>query len=552
MFKQLLSMVLAISLLSTSVSAAQPEYPYLDDYEQSTVKGYDLSDYSDANEDIYEEAFVTHRSFIRIGDGGMRSFDNIIDQMYFNHFGNGFEYIQQHSTNVGTTLTYGTWVMEVLSTVTVAERSFTMTVFPDNFPFEVDEETGTWTAANDVELEEIVVAHGDVYTFFTLRNTSGRVDLSNSVDVSLVEHFDNFYNSSNRALFGMVMFVHYDEVTNTAGFVVRHSVTIEGQNKQNIHVDFAVDKIFADHNRFEKEVEIDLAYLLENHVATFIVEDHEIMARGELSIPIFDDIYLTNISFSDNTLLLQINSPISGRQRLSDRWTHVNLIDTGIEQIDWWYFWENRDFETISEEELLQMTELQMSRYLQDLYFIDVSLTDENFQTIGGRYVERAFFIPDPEMLSRIAFNVSGGYFNVVQPVNMNVPAFYSPIARGRVAAEESARITIYGAAYTIRDITVLPTEISFTVENAGVLLDILNSQWFDMHEHVRIELVYPDRISEYNTFSIGVGTEMGWGWWWDHQNHEPRKATLSFGGGAIDFNNLNAIKINGVSIELK
>ena len=627
MFKRLISTVLAVSLISTSVLASELEYPYLSDdaYEESAAVEYgDESSYDEEiaeeyaydyladNGDTEEDTSTVHGSeyeitaqaseitlppapvatstgWTTIGRWEERVFDNIVDQMYFNQFRDGFEYIQNLSADINRTITQGNWVMEVLSTVSVMGQPWVRTVFPDDFVFEFDEETGMIIIDESLELEEVVYHQVEAYTFFTLRDTSGTIDLSNQINVGLEENWDSprRLEAVPQLFAGMANFLFYDEDTNTAVFIVRHHGQFREDDMQSVDVEFTVNRIVADSNTIDAEVAIDLLYLLENHEATFIVEGEdyvfgphgprvwggmgihssealevfgtdfdpfapgrELMAVAELNIPLYADVYLTNISLIDNILRVQIASPAQENQWPQERWVGSTLVDTRVETPDW----ADVDWETITDEEMMDIRNLWTSRFLQSAYRLDRSTRDEDFQQMGRSYMDHAFIIEDLEMLNHIAFEITGSYFSIVQSLNLVAPPFESPVIGSRFAAEQ-ARVTIYGATYTIRNIAVSPLEIRFTIEDAGVLANLVNArdrdpvhgEWFNLHDHIQVELVYLDgTVREYESFTSGMGISGSW-----RGNYEPSEITLNFGGSGINLSNLDAIRINGVLIPL-
>ena len=169
MFKKLLALAVVMMFFSTSVTAsARPEAFMPVPVHSSPV-------------------FVggTTRAFDSWSMHG-RVFDNAIDQVYFNQFGEGFEFIQNQSTPVNQKVTYGNWELEIISSVAVADRLFESTIFPENLSFTYNEETGEFApAVYDEESGELILieggwegfereiaAHVTMYTFFAVRSLS--------------------------------------------------------------------------------------------------------------------------------------------------------------------------------------------------------------------------------------------------------------------------------------------------------------------------------------------------------------------------------------------
>ena len=574
MFKKLLITVLTIVFLSTSALIAA-ELDNGDATEYKVTK-------SETTQIIGGGSGGGSFTFSSPWSGEQRTFDNVIDQMYYNQFGDGFEIIQRHSTDINRVINHANWQLEVLSTVTIAERSFMSTIWPDNVIFNFDEETGTWSMIDgetgevilEEELEKVKRTPVRVQTFFSLKNTSSEIDLTSGINVGFVEDFSN-----RDSFWGHANFVHFDEETGIAYLIATHSTSLE-ELGDNISIDFTINRILAEWKHFIDEVEIDFAYHLENHEATFVVEnckvdssgwprgrsgsasgelreilgedfdpfsmDTEIMTRGELSISLAHGVYLSNIAFRDNILLVQTSRQDDRHSSWpQESWTHVSLIDTRIEAIDW------EKVSTMNEEAAAELFDLHMNRYIQSLYSIDVSLMDENFQLIGDRrYMEEAFYIENLELLNYLAFEVSHGYFAIVQSVNLVVPSFLSPVINQSLALETNVEIVIYGTTYTIKDIEISPLEISFVIDNPQRLLDVMDSynnrhQWFDLGEHIQVELINVDGTEgKYSIRSIGWGTS------WE--NDKVTELRAFFGGSVLDIDNLAAIRVNGVLVELQ
>ena len=564
MFKKLLISALVIVFLSTSaLVAAELDNEYATGYETAPTADVETTQATGGGSD---------RSATFSSWDGDRTFDNVVDLMYFNQFGDGFEFIQYHSTDLNRTINHANWQLRVISTVAIAERPFTSSVWPDNAIVKFDEETGDWSIINEEtgevileeELEEMELTSVRVHTFFSLQDTSGEIDFATGIDVEFMEDFSGERSFGDGVFWGHAGWGYFDEESRTMYFTATHWGTVE-ELDDSISLDFVINRILADLRHSTYDVEIDFAYLLENHEATFVVEhtfwrggsssgemreilgedfdpfspDTETMARGELNIPLANGVYLSNIALKDNLLLVQTRQ----RDFLRESWTHASLVDTRVEPTDW------EKVSAMNEEEVEEFFDSWVSRHLWSLYSIDVSPMDEYFQIIGNRYMEEVFHLEDLDILNYLAFEVSHGYFAIVQSVNLSVPSFFSPVINQRLVLDSSVEVVIYGTTYTIKDIEISPLEISFAIDNPQPLFDIINDhtrqQWFDLGEHVQIELIHLDGTESEHSVRSG-----GWSTSWDLDEIVELRAF--FGGSVLDINNLAAIRINGILVELQ
>jgi hypothetical protein len=117
---------------------------------------------------------------------------------------------------------------------------------------------------------------------------------------------------------------------------------------------------------------------------------------------------------------------------------------------------------------------------------------------------------------------------------------------------DESREDEGYGKTYTIRDFMISPLEISFAIDNARPLTEMMEdpSSLFRISEHVRIELVYEDgAVREYNMTLTGWSVSVDWA---DNYEREPSEARVYFGGSVVDVETLAAIRVNGVDIKFE
>ena len=527
----------------------------------------------------------------------MPTFDNPIDYVYWSVFGDGFEFMQNASVNINRTINHGNLQLRVLSSVAIAGQTFTQIVWPENVIQIFDEETGIWQMICDdtgevidwEDLEHVEATDLTVYTFLSLRDTTGEISMA-STQLSLEQDLGAVITAGEGFFFGHIRFGHYDEENDTAYFAAVHSTHVENPGR-TMPISFTIDHILAGEQHYSDEIKIDLAALLDSHQATFIVEDYEsdpfgrtfsrsgstageiheilgadfdplrmdaeIMARGELNIHIAHDIYLTNIAFRDNLLLLQIRQEDNIWRFPQDRWAHFgDMVDTRTGPLDWVELTAEIDFLTMDPDEFEAWDEklrlIWSSRYINNLYSIDVSLFDDDFQIIGNRrYTEMAFHIEDMELINYLAFNVFGGHFEVVQPVNFNISHRRVPVIGGSVTIDAAIELMIAGTRYTASDFTLSPMEISFAIDNGQSLLDALDdfTRRFSIGDYIQIELIYADGTeSEFpaNQFSWSSS----WNWLEEDEEDELVEVRLILFGGVVDIDNLVAIRVNGERID--
>ena len=524
------------------------------------------------------------------GGWEMRTFDDPIDQIYYNTFGEGFELVQSRSNSINSTLTSGEWQLSVISSIAVPGMTFTTTIWPENATFVIDEENWTREVIDgdtgepiDMEaLEQVEYTDMQVTTFLALQDTTGRVPL-NGVNLTLVDAFDpDDMMSRSSFFFGHINFVHFDEDTNTAYFAARHNSSVR-EAGDSVEISFTIDQIFADVQMIMEEIDIDIADLLESHEATFITleasqrfgggfsshdmfevmgqdfdpfsGDIEAMERGELSIYLAENMYLTNIAVRDNLLHLQTSQEDQIGWPTA-RWAHLMIVDNRIEPFDWEELLADIDVFTATEAEMEEWNlrfEPYAARYIQGIFGFDVSPVDEDFILIGNRrYNEQVIYIRDSELINNLGFIVSGSYHAVVQPVDFAVSAEASVLG-GRIESDASARVRIDGRSYIIGDFTITPLELSFGIEDAQTLVDRMNdhTRFFSMEEHIELELIHAD-----GTVTEHSGRQTGWsfGHIWDEDGEvtELTETKVNFGGIVIDIDDLVAVRVNGIRIDLR
>ena len=289
----------------------------------------------------------------------------------------------------------------------------------------------------------------------------------------------------------------------------------------------------------------------------------ELMTIGELNIQLNEDFTLGNIAIRDNFLILQVREPDSPAVP-AKRWSLLTLIDSRIEPVNW-EVWEaawNELLETGTEEEqfefIMELSALGSGRYLNDLYNIDVTPTDADFMQIGNmRYLERVFHIPLLEDLEYLNFFVTGRYFNIISPVNINV-SVTAPIIGGKLTAvneDAYAAVTIEDSNFTFRNFTITTMNIDFDVDEAQAMIELMNDfdRIFVPTNYFDIYLLYVDGTEvRYDGFTTGWSWTEGAVSIYGAESTEPAEVSMTIGGGIIDVDNLSAIRINGTRIDVR
>ena len=598
--KILMTLSLAgIIAMSAAVPATAQEVSDGYDYYQAVIPSgddYTIADSTEAVEDIVipVEALAPGGTF-SISPWGfeMPTFDNPIDYVYFMTFGPGFEFMQNTSVDINRTINQGNWQLRVLSSVAVAGQTFPHIIWPENVIQFFDEETEIWQLIIEdtgevidwESFEEVEFTDLDVYTFLSLRDTAGQVSMAN-VQLSLEEDSPAFFMTGDDGFFfGHIRFVHYDEENDTAYFAAVHRANRRTPGR-TMNISFTIDHIFAGEQNYSDEVKIDLAAMLNNHQASFITEgyeidgltvhllgggtsmemyevlgadfdlfspDMEIMALNELNVPIAYGIYLTNIDFRDNLLRIQTSQEDTWRFP-QESWAHFGgLIDPRVESPDWDELWAGRDFFAMDHDELMAWEEevslLWANRYIHNLYNISFALFGEEFESIGKQYAEWVFYIEDADLLNYLAFNVFGGHFEVVQPVNFNISHRRVPVIGGSITIDAEVEIRIDGTRHTVGDFIILPLELSFSIDNAQAIMDVFNdhTRWFNIGDYIQIDLIHADGSeSEFSTQLAGWSTGGHW-----LEDEEELIELRVFFHGIFDIDNISAIRVNGTRIDI-
>jgi len=336
----------------------------------------------------------------------LQIFDDVLDQIYFNYFGEGFQFLLRHSEELNEVITYGDFTVELLTAVAIAgeERLF-------NF----GEETETFRNVN-------------AFVFLSMQDGSGEIDFSDFLDGTL--RLAPWANSH-------ILF--YDEETSTAYFVVE--VYNSMRKRDSISIDFKINTIFSDKRHFSEIIELDLVELLENHEATTTTEDSgmfshmfwrqeakellderfaehfhrrrivdnetsiETLVRDELSISLCQDRYISNIAIIQGLLHLQINEGIIGGG-----------------------FWPVSGTWPVERSSSLSLIDTRSGDHIRDISTLFLEERDEEFNMVSDRrYKEWIYHFPDADTLNYLAISIVGDYFNTFIPLNISA-SFDLPI----------------------------------------------------------------------------------------------------------------------------
>ena len=151
--------------------------------------------------------------------------NNVIDQIYYSLFGDGFEFNPNQGSNVSQTIIQDNWQLEFLSAVAVIGSSFTTSVQPNHF----------------VEFTDV-----GIYTIFSLQDLSGQIDLSIDTAHLLTDGFSDPARAERSGLsFGHILPAHFDTESGTTYFVVKHYATVE-EIGDSFSLNIAIDHILSD------------------------------------------------------------------------------------------------------------------------------------------------------------------------------------------------------------------------------------------------------------------------------------------------------------------
>ena len=145
---------------------------------------------------------------------------------------------------------------------------------PKNIMLILSVAIGEATAPMYENFETVDVSDTIIYTFFTLRDISGQIDVGSGVQLGLQEmdmtsHTRSFHT---RSFMEGISMLHFDYETGLMYFVAKYRNPAE-QTTDNISMDFVIDRIFADSRSVAQEINIDFPALLEQHQATFFVAE---------------------------------------------------------------------------------------------------------------------------------------------------------------------------------------------------------------------------------------------------------------------------------------
>lgn len=461
---------------------------------------------------------------INSGGGGMTvipiemhipSFENPVDQMYYNVFGEGFELMQQRSRQVNRVIYQDGIKMEIFSTITVRKNLF-------------DDERGQTNTS---------------FTFFTLQDqTENRV----SSDMQLNLNTDDLQDHT-RPVWAHERLIDFDEDTQTATFVVEHRFWSihEENNSIHEHVNLVIEGIVKDRVYVDEILkDIDIAYLVNSHTPTleenntsletinddFPIEERKSLVRDELEIPIegWESAYISNIALKDNMLHIQTN-------------TH-RAFDIDRSSIDWWTSYSiNNLINTNTGEFIWPIDTLRIDNFDEEGNFID-----------NRQYEEFIFYIEDLDSLPYYYINLNGGYFETIIDTNLEV-SFYSPVIKENIIIEE-VKILIGGEEVYINSIQISPLEIRLGIEPHGIELNNYDLHYF-INDNVNLTLIFEDGTDQENIQKRWGHNSWGMNWSWvedDTNDIIITEASMVLRGLVINVEELAAVNINGTVIEVK
>lgn len=538
-FKQLITGTLAMTLVTTSVFAAG-EYPY---------------DHMEAREGVTYEVQGTETpidtprgaaagGWVDLGPFERRIFDNIVDQMYYDQFGDGFEFLQRNSQDINRVATYGNLRMEVLSSIAIGGGL--------QYSYDFNRETQEFTRSDEPAYRLV-----EVYTFFSLIDTSGAVEFSERMAMGMRPEeppADDFYRRWVSA--GGARFLFQDEETGAGIFSVHHS-GFQGADATDVNINVTLESIMSDLTMIDELIDLDISALVEAHEATTIMiagedlrgwgtslsreevgEDfspseinHEVLTRDELNIPLTEGIYLSNIALIGNALHVQFNEYTDGMFHggPSERW--VNVFVTDINRADSENPWE---------------------AHISADIFLDVSLADSDFNLINNRrHTEHVFRLENLDDLSNFSFSLMGSYFRNVMRVNLGVDSLVLPINTQVIALDDVIEVLTSeasgGQMVTISDIVITPMGVSYSIINAEHLWTMANRAddlWFHPMDSITIMLTYSDGTQ---VVYEGMGGSFGLGG--TYPNFDTMHVAIT--GVAIDLDNLVSISFGATVVNL-
>ena len=307
-----------------------------------------------------------------------------------------YVYMLERGTPINQILTYGSFELEVLGAIAVAEPTTDWEKL-----FDIYEETGEWLHYHDYV--EISLYGVRMFYFVSLHDTSGETDLS---DVRLGDVEIDFVITHFNLTF--MIFVHYDARTSKAYLIVGDRIYMPPCTNV-LSSSFTIGQVNVEQTYFTKDLGIPVADLLNNHEASF--DELGFMYFGELNIYVYGGRYITNIALRDNMLRVQTIEPYE-RVNLRTRydWLGLTVVDTRIEPISNLTFFENVE---------LRAVRLMQTAFLTRFFGKDV--LEYNIQ-------EQEFYIPDLDMLPYLDFSVHGSYFEERIPVYFIFPGVEVPI----------------------------------------------------------------------------------------------------------------------------
>jgi len=508
-----------------------------------------------------------------------RSFDCPIDQIYYNQFGENFALLQQRSTPVNQTITYGNFTVEVLSSVAIASNPTPSLI--------VNRATGRTSYDWENTTTEL-----EAFTFFSIRDRAGRVNFSQGIMLER-EFIPTAWEPTQQVTLwaSSPMFLH--EHQGRGYFVVVHRGTALGA-VDNISLDFGINYIVGDIQLDVTQLDIDFADILQNHTATFNRRANDMFGfhiadrvlldpispppprgwyereipryiyvteRGQLSIPLYGGRYLTNLAIRDGHLHVQTSEPdweLDWDHAVSSRWTplrwmesvHVRLLDTRIN-------WEAFNYPSTLTPEEFETTMQELAELQQEFMMVnsaDLSIVNMTTgRTVDGRrYTEAIYQIANQDVLRYLQFSVHSTTVGVNETVDLTVAPFNVPVISQHRQIEGGAEITLAnGEAVTINSIMLTPIGMTISV-------DMPQDERFHFHYHNAFEVYFIDTNGNETPFTwrststlIEHGHTSGmWGAIADRLpmfGSDTMRARVTLSGNVIDLENIAHVQINGV-----
>lgn len=545
-----------------------------------------------------------------------QTFEDPIDQVFFNQFGDNFQFLREKSTPVAVSQSSGSIHMRVL---------YNLAMVGDTRPSHIlDRATGETIEDWDNATSDITI-----YTIFSIEDALSNIKFDRNIHINTAlpdwESIDisTIHTGWDRPPVsiwgGSPTFVHNDEATGRAYYMMVHHGTFTGD--VDISIAFAFDRILSSMSISSETIEnVNVSSILEEHEATFIrretehswrnwhmppiihVPDNEwvggvwelpatqpmpprlsppavpeytyVTERGELEIPLHNNVYLTNLALRGNYLHVQLReedmlTDIWRFERFSDR-EQVGLVDTRLIfdnmsiDAEWteitepqWNFatqWTANSI-TLSpgtvqpwHGNINQDWTLRNEFTLNNA--VDLSIVDLNTsRPINNmRYTERIYRLANPSVVDYLEFQVSRSYHEVNLPVNLEVPAFYVEKFDYKAEVEGEFDIVVDGETIAINNLTIRPLQLSFDVD-ADIMQYIYDMDIaFINNDDTETTFNWRQMSSAGNrVFSTMMSSAI-----WMLPPDESDTFTITFSGAVINLDTAVAVRLNDTIIPFK